>query len=1063
VLALVAFGLTLIVVVSWFGLHSRNKSGTPPAPEIAGQVAQYPGPTSSPAVDAATTESADGLPPVIPISLTNVLDEADKSLAQSDLVFQALPGGTQIYGGIEFWLQGLIQLQGGATRDEEHHNFRTRTVVPLDETNLTGGTARVMQRGKNIATVYLLGATRFNGWRPGETFAEMILHYAGGSVSRTELKYNVDLRDWWRTPYENPSQLPGPRTRVAWSGPNPANQGQTLRLYRIAFVNPHPEKVIRSIEFASAMAYPSLFVAALTLDPLMPGTRLDNLTSAEVADPELHGRMQVFVQDSTGNPLPQAQVRCGFGSRSASSSGQNYHADNAGMALVRFPDQGLQTLEVSASQDGYSGRKMLWDVKAGDTVPASYTLKLASEVIIGGTVVDSTENPIAGATISLYRFWSGNDGDPNKKGEQPSFSQQERTTDDQGHWQAKGLPAELLDHTGFDVKHADYVGTNITVGANAAVEKQLRDGTHVIVLQRGLDVNGRVVDSNDVPVSGASVWAGQKYTRDRKEGQSDGQGRFSFRSVSAGDLLFSVMAKGFGADCKIVNVHEGMSEIVFKLKAGSVIRAHVQDESGQAVADARVGLGGSYGDPAYDAYEYSANTDSQGNFAWDGAPDQTMPFYIFHDGFEAKRDIKLAPNQDNTVTLRHTRQLQGQVLDDTNSQPVTKFTVRTGHASPDGSDLYGVIRYQDFSAADGSFTMSLEEEEDDAVAVYAEGYADKIEKFPEAQNGIVQVVVRLKPSGSLNGVVLAPDGTPAPGVNVVATAGDMHSSIQLTGGRLRSYDTHSKIATTDADGHFKISSPPEDGTVVAAGDLGFARDPIAEVRGSGTVTLHSWGRIEGTLKIGGQPGVGRDLLFNLSIPGIYADFNGYKSTTDDQGQFTMEKVPPGEGAIVRLIQTSPNSWSHSDSTSVTVKSGETTKVTLGDNGAVIIGRIRFDNPPTNGATLSFEGSLSGQMPKQPSFSSPAEAQAYYKTPEWQALMKLHKNYTLEIKPDGSFETDDVAPGVYALNVYARISGQHAWDHPPVAQGSTSVTVPDSFSLSSPIDIGEVVLKPNSQP
>jgi hypothetical protein len=322
--------------------------------------------------------------------------------------------------------------------------------------------------------------------------------------------------------------------------------------------------------------------------------------------------------------------------------------------------------------------------------------------------------------------------------------------------------------------------------------------------------------------------------------------------------------------------------------------------------------------------------------------------------------------------------------------------------------------------------------------------------------------VQLKPSPTLSGTVLAPDGTPAPGVNVVATANNQHYGVQLSGGRLRSFDSHSKMATTDANGQFTLPSVPDDGTIVAAGDPGFAQAPLAEVRSSSTFTLQAWGRIEGTLKIGGQPGVGKDLLFNLSIPGIGTDFNGYKSTTDDQGQFTMEKVPPGEGAVVRLIKTSPNSWTHSDSTAVSVKPGDTTQVTLGDNGAVLVGRIRFDNPPTNYATLNFQGNLSSPMPQMPKFNSPNEAQAYFQTPEYQALMKTHKNYAIEMNPDGSFTVDDVGPGVYSLNVSANVSGQRPWQHPPVGQGSMQITVPDSFSPTSPIDIGEVVLNPVSQ-
>ncbi len=1060
VLMFVAAGVVLVIALLWFGHNqSKKREEMAASPAVAGQTGANPVSTNKPAPEPETTDS---LPPVVPISLTNMLDEVERNLAQTDTAVQALPLGTQVYGGIEFWLQGLIHLQGLGTRDTENRNYRTRIMVPLDETNLANGAARVTHRGSNIATIYLLGGACYSSQKEGEKFADVILHYDDGSSSPNEVKYNVDLRDWWRQPYEDPAQLPSALTKVAWKGPYvPTPIAHSLRLYRMALINPHPEKVIRSIEFASTMARPSLFVSALTLDPLGLGARPDDLTSQETADPELNGQLQLLVQDTEGHPLADARVSSSFRSASGSSSGQKYTTDSTGMALVRFPDNGLQTLDVSAEHDDYGGRKMLWDLPAGDTVPASYTLKLGSEVKIGGLVVDNSGNPIPGAEVSLYRFWSGTDDAPDKKGEQPSFSNQNQTTDDQGRWQAKGLPPQLLDHIMFDVKHPDFVGTNLNVTANAATEKQLRDGTLKIVLLRGLEVHGHVVDDSDNPVSGATVWAGRKYYRDRQQTQSDDQGRFSFHNVKDGDTQFSVMAKDHSPDSKTVNVRTNMSEVVFKLKPGSVIRAHVQDESGQPVADARVSLDGRPGEAAYDAYQFSANTDSQGNFTWDSAPGEPMLFYIYHDGFEAKRGVKLAPNQDNTVTMRPSRQLQGQVLDDTTGQAVTNFTVRSGAASPDNSDVYGVIRDHEFSVADGRFTMRLDEESDNAIFVTAGGYADQVKKMPDAQNGIVQMVVRLKPSAGLSGVVLAPDGSPAPGVNVAVSRDTMRSYIQLTGGHLRSYDSHGQIATTDAEGHFNIPSAPDDGTVVAAGEPGFARAPLAEVRSSGTITLQPWGRIEGTLKIGGQPGVGKDLLFNLSIPGISTDFNAYKTTTDDQGHFTMEKIPPGDGAIVRLIQNSPNSWTHSDSTPVTVKPGETTQVTLGDNGAVLVGRIRFDNPPTNDVELSYGGSLSGAMPQMPNFNSPAEAQAYYKTPEYQALMRLHKNYAIEMKPDGSFMVDDVAPGVYTLNVSARVNGDDSWMQPPLARGSTTVTVPDSFSPASPIDIGEVVLVPTS--
>jgi len=196
----------------------------------------------------------------------------------------------------------MIHLQGLATRDDEKRNFRTKIIVPFDQTNFANGTDWVTHRGSNVATVYMLAGARYSSPQPGEKFAEAILRYDDRSVLRSDVLYNVHLRDWWRLPYEEPAQLPNALTKVAWKGPYPPFKDHSLRLYRVALVNPHPEKTIRSIEFVSTMKRPSLFVAALTLDPLEPGIRLDDLTSQEMADPELNGELQLFVQDMEGHP-----------------------------------------------------------------------------------------------------------------------------------------------------------------------------------------------------------------------------------------------------------------------------------------------------------------------------------------------------------------------------------------------------------------------------------------------------------------------------------------------------------------------------------------------------------------------------------------------------------------------------------------------------------------------------------------------------------------------------------------------------------------------------------------
>lgn len=59
----------------------------------------------------------------------------------------------------------------------------------------------------------------------------------------------------------------------------------------------------------------------MSLDPLALGTRPDDLTSQEMADPELNGQLQLFVQDTEGHPLADAQVSSSFKSAPGSTLG----------------------------------------------------------------------------------------------------------------------------------------------------------------------------------------------------------------------------------------------------------------------------------------------------------------------------------------------------------------------------------------------------------------------------------------------------------------------------------------------------------------------------------------------------------------------------------------------------------------------------------------------------------------------------------------------------------------------------------------------------------------------
>jgi hypothetical protein len=199
-----------------------------------------------------------------------------------------MPRGKQVFGGVEFWLEGLIRLQSSAARDA-NQSYRQSIVVPLAQTNGTAAGVQIVQRGSNVAAVHLLGATAGEG--EGEcTVAQLVWRYADGSRQSTQVR------------------LPYAFSKAVWCAQLPGWTGWSERLYRFSYANPEPGRVIQEIEFVSSMQAPSLSVVGLTLDPVPLGQRPDDSPNLDPTDPAPAEAIDIAVQTSDGSPIPNAKV-----------------------------------------------------------------------------------------------------------------------------------------------------------------------------------------------------------------------------------------------------------------------------------------------------------------------------------------------------------------------------------------------------------------------------------------------------------------------------------------------------------------------------------------------------------------------------------------------------------------------------------------------------------------------------------------------------------------------------------------------------------------------------------
>ena len=1069
-----AFGFVCFAIcalIGWYALKERKHSAIDDSQQavIAAVTAETSSATDTNLAEpVAEYDLSQGIPPVIPVSLAPFLVELENDVWKTKQ-WSNYPHTPQKYGGVDFNIEGVIQLESSGSVQGKRL-YRKSVVVPLTITNATENEVTVTDIGTNVGCIYLLGATRFSGEAlPGTKIAEVIWHYANGQQRRTPIEYAVHARDWRRSRYESPDHLPHPVSKVVWREDGRSESDRNARLYRFALANPDPARVVKSIEFATAGANPSLFFIALTIDPLRLGQRPDDSEDLEEVDPPPAGQIQVVVLTPEGLPLAGARVRAFFLQKKDGSPkyvNKSLATDTNGMIMVTFPETMPERLDLSAWGDDveYGGRKMVWDTTTGDIIPASYTFKLGEGISIGGIVVDEADQPVVGAKLSFYRFWNSNE-ESNKKGEQADYPNRTVTTDESGKWQAKGLPPEMLDRIGFNIKHSDFVEFSLHIGENEVEQAKFRAGTHKIVLKRGLIVRGRVTDESDNPIKDAQVWAGKQYYSGTQDTKTDAKGEFSFRNLKEDVIQFSALAKGLKPETKSITVKPGMAEIVFKLGKGSVIRGVVRNEAGEAISGVRLSLNGRMNDGSQ-AFQFEMKSDKDGRFEWDGAPDEPQQFSIYKEGYESKGGQTLKVAEENVVTLRKGRKVQGWVVDAETEKPITKFRVGVGHSYEfgDSGRFNANPGMKEVSDPNGVFTLTVSDEQSNAVQGESDDYAAKIEKLPAAEDGVVKVTLRLKSSPALRGILVDSQGAPVAGGTVALTKGDsMGGSVMLQNGRLNSWGQGGKVVTTDASGNFKLQSPPESGgIVVGAAVAGFSSAPVDQVRSSGRLMLQGFGRIEGTIKVAGVPTAGQQFSFSIANIGVSYQMNGF-ATSDEQGKFTIEKLPAGEGSVIRLIKMTENSWMHSHNTSVTIEPSKTTQVSFGEYGAVIKGRVHLETQPAEGEKLTFNASLNTKTEFNRSFATPEEATAYYKSDAWKGEMNRIKNYGVTIGADGTFSADSIPPGEYTLNVSANKPGEDRWNNKPVATGTTTVTVPENSTPYSPVFVPDIFLKPVQKP
>lgn len=191
-----------------------------------------------------------------------------------------------------------------------------------------------------------------------------------------------------------------------------------------------------------------------------------------------------------------------------------------------------------------------------------------------------------------------------------------------------------------------------------------------------------------------------------------------------------------------------------------------------------------------------------------------------------------------------------------------------------------------------------------AVQIRAQGYLPIMSQMLYIGAGNQDLEFRLQKGTGPGGVLLLPDGRPAPDVKVrlFGLEGSVYMD-QPAEARERATDGFEAI--TDAQGRFQFKPRIGDHSVIVVHAAGYAEVPVEELARKREIKLTPYGRVEGRLLVHGKPAADEDIYLR-SVHFRYRQ-NRYRQNkrmfpalslwlkvkTDSQGRFIFPKVPPG--------------------------------------------------------------------------------------------------------------------------------------------------------------------------
>jgi len=383
---------------------------------------------------------------------------------------------------------------------------------------------------------------------------------------------------------------------------------------------------------------------------------------------------------------------------------------------------------VRVQAQGYTTMASYWTAQWITEGPLRYEMPRLGQY--GGFVRDQEGNGIEGVEVLITSYLNA----PIENNPYPSVPALKAGTDAKGRWTTNVLPARNPDF-GVQLSHPEYANDPANRGT-AHILEELRAGTAVMILKRGVGLTGRVTDAEGKPVSSATVRLSDCLAGHLPVTRTDDRGMFTLESVLPSRWhILTVQHPHFAPALSSFVTGKDAEPIRVVMRPGGTITGRVVDKDGKGLAGIRITARTLR--LHHQTLKIGALTLADGRFTLKNCPKEPIVFSFRLADFlrsadrqyMARLDYPMQPRTEPyRIVLRPPLVITGSVVDGESGRAIDEFTVLpepSDHGGQEGRRL----RIDTKRFRGGRYTMSFTSPRGARqIRVEAEGYAPAVSR-----------------------------------------------------------------------------------------------------------------------------------------------------------------------------------------------------------------------------------------------------------------------------------------------------------------------------------------------